>query len=239
MLVAFHGREQTLHASPRGARAWLDDYRLRQTSERLARPPLRAEDFESLVTDERMARLNETLQVQPYAGMIVVCPFLPDVLSGDRAFQEGQALADFVVDRLLPRVYARTPALGEPAATGVDGVSLGGRAALLVGLSRPLAFGSVGSLQAALAADELEHFAELGARALQQNPALQLRLLTTREDYFAAQNQALSSALDARGTRHTLLLLERGTHGQPFTRGPGALEMLLFHSRVLRGLAPP
>ncbi len=238
VLVAFHGREQTIRASHWGARAWLDDYRLGRAMERLARPPLEPADFESLVAEERLAQLNRALQAQPYAGLIVVCPYLPDVLAGPDAFREGRALADFVVDRLLPRVRARTPALAEPAATGVDGVSLGGRAALLVGLSRPQAFGSVGSLQAALGAAEVERFAELGAAALRQNPALQLRLVTSREDAFVAPHQALSAALLARGAPHALLLA-RGAHGPAFTRGPGALEMLLFHGRVLHGLPPP
>jgi len=30
-----------------------------------------------------------------------------------------------------------------------------------------------------------------------------------------------------------------GTHSYQFNRGPGALEMLLFHSRVLRGQPAP
>jgi hypothetical protein len=29
-----------------------------------------------------------------------------------------------------------------------------------------------------------------------------------------------------------------GTHSYRFNRGPGGLEMLLFHDRALRGLAP-
>jgi enterochelin esterase-like enzyme len=238
VLVAFHGREQTIRDSQQGARAWLEDYRLRHAMQRLAQPPLTPGDFESLVTEERRGQLNAALQAQPYTGLIVVCPFVPDVLWGGEALREGQALAEFVVERVLPRVRARTPALMDPASTGVDGVSLGGRAALLVGLSRPHAFGSVGSLQAALSLDEVERFAELGVAALQQNPALRLRLVTSQEDSFAAANRALSAALLARGARHSLLLA-RGAHGPAFTRGPGALEMLVFHSRSLHGLPPP
>lgn len=238
VLVALHGREQTIRESQRGARAWLDDYRLGQAMERLAQPPLMAAELEGLVAEERLVQLNESLRARPYAGLIVVCPFVPDVLAEPEALREGRALADFVVDRVLPRVRLRTPALAQPAATGVDGVSTGGRAALLVGLSRPLAFGSVGSLQAAIGPGEVERFAELGAAALQQNPALQLRLVTSNEDTFSSANRALSAALRARGAPHTLLLA-RGAHGPAFTRGPGALEMLLFHARALRGLATP
>jgi hypothetical protein len=238
VLVAFHGRGESLKGSQRGARGWLDDYLLGRAIARLAQPPLAASDFEMYVSAARLEQINAALRAQPYADLIVVCPFLPDVLRRESAWSEGAALADFVVDTLLPRVYGKTPALGTAAATGVDGVSLGGRAALLVGFARPLAFGSVGSLQAALDPSEVARFAELGAQALRQNPRLALRLLTSDEDYFRSPNQELSAALRERGVPHALSQVV-GTHSYQFNRGPGVLEMLLFHSRVLRGQAPP
>jgi len=238
VLVAFHGRGESLKGSRRGARGWIDDYLLSRAGERLEHPPLVPADFETYVSAARLEQINAALRAQPYAGLIVVCPYLPDVLQRDAAWAAGTALADFIADTLLPRVYAKTPALGTAASTGVDGVSLGGRASLLVGFARPLAFGSVGALQAALDASEVQRFAELGARALAQNPRLALRVLTSDEDYFRSQNQALSAALSERGVAHGFALVV-GTHSYQFNRGPGALEMLLFHSRVLRGQPAP
>jgi iron(III)-salmochelin esterase len=238
VLVAFHGRGESSKGSLRGARGWLDDYWLGRAVTRLEHPPLASSDFEAYVSAERLEQINHALRASPYAGLIVVCPFLPDVLEGERAWEQGPRLADFVANTLLPRVYAKTPALGTAASTGVDGVSLGGRAALLVGLSQPRAFGSVGSLQAALDASEVERFASLAAHAFKQNPRLTLRLLTSDEDYFRTQNQALSAALGQRAVAHELALV-KGTHSYQFNRGPGVLEMLLFHSRVLRGQPPP
>jgi enterochelin esterase-like enzyme len=58
--------------------------------------------------------------------------------------------------------------------------------------------------------------------------------LTSDEDYFQSQNQALAAALRARAVPHALAQV-KGTHSYAFNRGPGVLEMLLFHSRVLRG----
>lgn len=238
VLVAFHGRGESLKGSRRGARGWLDDYLLSRASDRLEHPPLVPADFETYVSAARLAEINAALRAEPYGGLIVVCPYLPDVLQRDAAWAAGASLADFIADTLLPRVYAKTPALGTPASTGIDGVSLGGRAALLVGFARPLAFGSVGSLQAALDASEVPRFADLGAQALAQNPRLALRILTSEEDYFRNQNQALSAALSERGVAHGFALV-LGTHSYQFNRGPGALEMLLFHSRVLRGQPAP
>ena len=237
VLVAFHGRGESVKGSRRGSRGWIDDYGLSRAIARLAAPPLRAEDFESFVTDERLARFNAALGERPYAGLIVVCPFLPDVLKGARAFEEAGPLADFVVDVLLPRVYAKTPAQGTPATTGIDGVSLGGRASLLVGLTRPQAFGSVGALQAALDPKELSRFSALAVRAATQNPALRLRLLTSDEDYFRKENQRLSVLLARGGVAHELLRVV-GTHSYRFNRGPGSLEMLVFHDRALRDHPP-
>lgn len=238
VLVALHGRGESRKGRRRGARGWLDDYQLGRAISRLAAPPLLESDFEQFITSDRLARLNQGLAEHPYAGLIIVCPFLPDVLKGESAFRQAAPLARFVVDVLLPRVYAETPALGTAASTGIDGVSLGGRAALLVGLTRPLAFGSVSGLQAALDAKELDRFAELAARALGQNPRLSLRLLTSDDDHFLDVNEQLSVMLGGRSVRHELTRVV-GTHSYRFNRGPGSLEMLIFHNRVLRGWPSP
>lgn len=236
VLVALHGRGESLKGSRRGARGWIDDYDLERAMTRLSLPPLKKKDFQDYVSAERLRLINRSLRGRPYGGLIVVCPFLPDVLRREKAFTAAEPLAAFIVDVLLPRVYAKTPAIGTPASTGIDGVSLGGRAALLVGFSRPLAFGAIEALQAAIDASEVERFAKLGARALADNPRLALRLLTSDQDHFLRVNQSLSSALKNSGVRHRYMRVV-GTHGYRFNRGPGGIEMLLFHDRVLRGQA--
>ncbi|HTV20677.1 MAG TPA: esterase [Polyangiaceae bacterium] len=236
VLVALHGRGESLKGSRRGARGWIDDYDLGRALSRVAKPPLQSADFQGYVSRERLGQINRALAAQPYAGLIVVCPFLPDVLRREDAFKAAEPLAAFIVDVVLPRVYAKTPAIGTPAATGIDGVSLGGRAALLVGFARPKAFGAVGALQAALDGAEIERFAELGVRALADNPQLSLRLLTSDQDHFLGVNERLSAVLSERGVQHRYLRVQ-GTHSYRFNRGPGAIEMLLFHDRVLRGVA--
>jgi hypothetical protein len=235
VLVALHGRGESLKGNQRGARGWLDDYELGVAMQRLRKPPLKARDFQDYVSRERLRRINRSLTQHPYQGLIVVCPFLPDVLRGDDAFSAAAPLAAFIVDVLLPRVYAETPAIGSPRTTGIDGVSLGGRAALLVGWTRPLAFGAVGALQAAIDGAEIDRWVELGSHALEQNPKLALRLLTSQQDHFLRVNQRLSSALSSHGVRHQFLRVV-GTHSYRFNRGPGAFEMLLFHDRALRGV---
>jgi enterochelin esterase-like enzyme len=236
VLVALHGRGESLKGRRRGARGWLDDYDLGRAMARLRQPPLVENDFHGFVSDERLREINGSLREQPYAGLIIVCPFLPDILRRENAFKEADTLAAFIVDVLLPRVYEKTPAIGTPASTGIDGVSLGGRAALLVGFSRPLAFGALEALQAAIDGSEIERFADLGARALMTNPKLLLRLLTSEQDHFLRVNQRLSAELESRGVQHRYLRV-LGTHSYRFNRGPGSFEMLLYHDRALRGVS--
>jgi iron(III)-salmochelin esterase len=236
VLVALHGRGESLKGRRRGARGWLDDYDLRRAMARLREPPLVENDFQGFVSEQRLREINGSLREQPYADLIIVCPYLPDVLRRENAFKEADALAAFIVDALLPRVYDKTPAIGTPASTGIDGVSLGGRAALLVAFTRPLAFGALEALQAAIDGSEIERFAELGARALATNPKLLLRLLTSEQDHFLSVNQRLSAELERRRVQHRYLRV-LGTHSYRFNRGPGSLEMLLYHDRALRGLS--
>lgn len=238
VLVAFHGRGESMKGPKRGARGWVSDYALGTAAHRLGAPPLSVADFGGMVDPRRLAVVNRSLGVAPYRGLIVVCPYLPDFLKGREAVPQGQMLARFVVDDVLPRVYRETPAAGTPEATSVDGVSLGGRASLLVGWLRPEAFGAVAAIQPALDDFEAGYFAELARNAHEKNGKQKVRLLTSTEDYFLGPTQKLGTALDARRIPHRVDIV-LGTHTYEFNRGPGAYEMLLWHDRTLRGAESP
>lgn len=237
LLLALHGRGETLKGPERGARGWIDDYSLLKAVARLRQPPLERSDLEGFVAPERLKALNGALAAAPYAGLVVACPYLPDILAGDEPFTRAPPLTRFLVDTLIPKLYAETPVIGTPLTTGIDGVSLGGRGALAVGLARPEAFGSVGSLQAALDAENANEVAARAKRALAQNPKLWLRLVTSSEDYYLPALRTISGALRYAKVRHDFVVT-RGPHDYAWNRGPGAYEMLLFHDRVLRGRAP-
>jgi enterochelin esterase-like enzyme len=238
VLIALHGRGEAMKGPMRGSRGFIDDYGLYKAMERLKAPPLTSKDFGGMVDAERLGRLNEALAKKPYEGLIVVCPYTPDLLAGERAFEAAEPFGRFLVETLLPRVYRELPAIGTPQATGIDGVSLGGRAALLVAFDHPKVFGAVGALQAAFDAKEIPKLVELAAKAKKQSPTLDVRLLTSDADYFLDVNEALSSALGARKVAHTLTVV-RGDHSYEFNRGPGVYEMLAHHHWVLRGYPAP
>jgi iron(III)-salmochelin esterase len=234
VLVTMHGLGESEKGPERGARGWTDDYALPRALRRLGQPPLADADLEKLSSASRLATLNASLAAHPYGGLVVVTPYTPNILAGDRSLDAAEPLGRFLVDDLLPRVRRETPALSDPAATGIDGVSLGGRAALLVGLSQPQAFGAVASLQAAIYAHELDEITRRAATALAQNPNLRLRLLTSTGDFYRASIERLATQWKGRGLEHRLDVVD-GPHSYAFNRGPGVYEMLLFHDRALRG----
>jgi enterochelin esterase-like enzyme len=235
VLVALHGRGESVRGVDAGARGWLRDYGIDKTIARLRAPPLTREDFMGFVDDARLAKINASLARQPFRGLIVVCPWVPDVLS-DRYRNDLDAAApfgDFVVRTLLPRVVETTPALTERAATGIDGVSLGGRVALQVGLSHPDRFGATGTLQAAIQRAETGEIARRARLAVGDGGSVRLRLLTSDHDYFRRPIEMLHDELAAEHVPHDYALVV-GPHDYVFNRGPGGIEMLLWHDRALR-----
>jgi iron(III)-salmochelin esterase len=238
VLIALHGRGESVRGAQAGAYGWVRDYNVERTIARLRTPPLKPRDFLGFVDETRLQAMNAALDRQAYRGLIVVCPWVPDLIGAERAGTDlSPGFAQFVVEQLLPRVLEETPALPDPAATGIDGVSLGGRAALLVGLKYPERFGALGTLQPAVHSSEASELALALATARTRSPALKIRLLTSDADYFRGDVAALHSELDRSGVPHEHLVV-RGPHDYPFNRGPGGIEMLLWHDRVLRGQPP-
>lgn len=236
VLVALHGRGEAFKGPARGARGWLDDYGMKTALTRLHSPPLSNADLEGLAEPNRLASMNAALAKRRYEDLIVVCPYTPDILAGDRPFSAATPFGDFVVDELLPRVRRETPAIDSDAATGIDGVSLGGRVSILVGFEHPTRFGAVAALQAAFDSADAPELARRATQARARNPKLFIRLLTSEGDFFLRANQSISRALRGQGVEHELVVLP-GPHDYPFNRGPGVYEMLLFHDRALRGRA--
>jgi hypothetical protein len=234
VLGARHGRGDSSRGVEAGAWGWVRDYALDRALDRVSHPPLSSSDFQGFVADDRLARLNAGLAEHSYRGLIVVCPWVPDLLApGHTRFEDARPFAAFVVEHLLPKVVAETPALSDPASTGIDGVSLGGRAALFVALHYPERFGAVGTLQAAIQEREASRIAELFATA-RGVVRPKIRLVTSDGDFFRSPILALSAALGRAGVPHEHLVVV-GPHDYVFNRGPGGIEMLLWHDRILRG----
>ena len=233
VLVALHGRGEALKGAVRGARGWLDDYELANAITALSTGSLSREDYHGFVDDRRLREVNDALRRRPYQGMVVVMPYTPLDITGNRPISAVESYGRFLVETVLPRVYRETPAIGTAQTTGIDGVSLGGRIALLVGLSFPASFGAIGSLQAAVDEQDAPALVELARRARLANPYVSLRLLTSEGDAYLRPLLHLSQAWKKAGVGHEFRI-SRGPHDYAFNRGPGALEMLFYHDAVLR-----
>lgn len=231
VLFALHGRGEAVKGPELGAMGWPRDYALLRAIERVCAPPLTTADFETFVEPRRLAEVNRDLGARPFSGVVVICPYLPDLeLRGKPG--PIREYGRYLLESLLPRARRELPVVPSPAATGIDGVSLGGAVALRVGLGNADQFGAVGTLQAAIGEDQVPELSDLARAARARNPKLALRLLTSKEDYFRRAIGAQSQAWRAAGVDHEYLDLP-GPHDYPFNRGPGAIEMLLWHDRVL------
>jgi hypothetical protein len=231
VVIALHGRGEAVKMPSEGALGWPRDYALVRAYDRLRAPPLREVDFEGLVEPGRLAETNAALGRRPFGGLVVVCPWLPDVHPAATA--DVTPYARFLFDVLLPRVRRDTPALAAPEATGIDGVSLGGILALRIGLTTPEAFGAVGGLQAAFSEGPGPDWAALATAARAKRPDLRLRLLTSHDDYFHDAVVGVDRAWSAVGVAHDFADVV-GPHDYVFNRGPGSIELLLWNDRSLR-----
>lgn len=230
LLIALHGLGESLRGVAAGAWGWSRDYELGASERALRTAPLSRDAFLGFVTESRFRRLRADLAARPYAGLVVVAPYTPNVMN-DPA--RAEAFSRWVVSTLLPRARRELPVLPGRAHTGVDGVSLGGLLALEVGLSQPEEFGVVGALQPAVRG----RVARVLARRRSGAPAQRIRLLTTSHDFLRPDVFALHRAMTARRIAHDFVDVA-GPHDYPFNRGSGGIEMLLFHDRALRGMRP-
>jgi hypothetical protein len=235
VVVALHGRGET-RSLDIGARGFRDFYGVDRLDARLRAPPLTSDDLLGFTSEERLSRLNASLAAAPYRGVVLACPYAPDL--ADRSFAGAEAFGRFVTSALLPAARAKAGAPASPERTGIDGVSMGGRLALWIAFRFPEAFGAVGAMQPALRPNEAQAVARLAAEARARNPKLRIRLISSEEDPFLGAVEATSSAMRSAGAPHDLVVVP-GPHDYEWNRGPGCAEMLLWQERALRGLASP
>jgi len=235
LVVALHGRGEAGRGLKVGARGWRDDYALQAMQERLLQGRLTPVDLGKMTTATRLGKLHRSLGENAYRGLYAACPYTPALT--DRSQSGAEPFGRFITEQLLPRIRRDLSLTTPRDTTGIDGVSMGGRLALWIGLSNPSTFGSVGALQPAIAAKDLPTLAKL-ARQAQQVRAQHLRLVTSEGDPFRSAIEAFSRQLAALSVNHELIVTP-GPHDYSWNRGPGAAELLLWHERVLRGLPPP
>jgi hypothetical protein len=237
LLVALHGLGETLRGVERGAWAWPRDYELGASDFALRRGRLDVGAFLGHVAPARLDELRAELRRQAYRGLVVVAPFTPDVRA-DLGGAAHQAYDAWLAGALVARARSELPVLATREATGIDGVSLGGLHALWTGLGHPETFGAVGALQPAVRDRQDRVVARYVVPTGGARPAQRLRVVTSSGDTLRPDVLAFVDALRTRAVPHEFRDLV-GPHDYAFNRGPGGVEMLLFHDRALRGEACP
>ncbi len=233
LLVLFHGLGETWDSGI-GVYAWVERYGLGTSYARLRRPPLaRTSRQLGLFPDARLGELNASLAAQPFRGMVVACPFTPNVSKLPAPEAALDAYAAWIADVVVPRARREAPVLADAAHTAVDGVSLGGYVGIEVFLRRPEAFCAWGGVQAALNPVRLPAYADRLAAAVSRAPRPSIHLETSAADPFREPLTALAALLARKGVPHDFTLLP-GLHDQVFLREAGTIEMLLWHDRRMR-----
>lgn len=231
VLIALHGRGEAVRGAEAGAYGWVKDYLVSNAIEALHRGRLNEADFQHLVTPTHLAEFNHSLAQEPYRGVALVCPHAPD-FQGKSRDQATERYGDWLVTQLLPQVMAK---LGEKLSgqVGIDGVSMGGRMALQIGLAHPKVFSAVGSLQAAIRAEDAVNLVQQAASYLREYPPGKIRILTSDGDFFRDAILKLDQEWTRAGLSHECMEA-KGPHNYLFNQGPGSIEMLRWHDLVLR-----
>jgi hypothetical protein len=231
-LLLFHGLGET-DSEANGIRAYSERYGLLDAYARLLTPPiartLPAQDYLGL---ERMAALDRELGEHAMGDLAILCPFTPNPYKDARSAPLLDSYAAFIERTLLPAACARLPLCAEPAAWGIDGVSLGGYVSLEIFLRRPERFGAVGSTQGAFGVALAEVYARRIRETLAKVGPRKFHFSTSSYDPSRASSELLASRLVEQGISATLSLAP-GPHDQRWLREVGCLELLLWQDRAL------
>jgi predicted esterase len=231
LLVLLHGLGET-NDEHAGTHAWLERYGLGRAWEALSHPPL-PRDRPSFLSDAEDGARGQCLARRPFAGLCVVCPYLPHPRTLAASDPKFERYAAWLGDALLPAVRDRVPeATRSPAQTGIAGVSLGGFVALQAALNRASDYATVGSVQGAFGVELATSLARRLATSFRA-PGRWVYVATSESDPYRAANEALVKQLIALGVPNALCL-RSGPHSQPWLREVGSADLLLWHDRALR-----
>ncbi len=229
MVVALHGLGET-HDEKLGVRAWLDLYGLRTAHSRLVRPPIMRESKRLDFTDERLGEVNRELAQKAFRGLVVVCPFTPNVKTSNDPKKALDSYATWIADVVVPRARSEAVVKTDARSTALVGCSMGGAVALEIVARRPEVFGGIGLVQGAISDFTAPRHAGVIAKAVAAHGPRDVQLLTSDGDPFVAGHRTFAKELAKLGVPSELLVLP-GPHDQPWLREAGAIEMLLYQDR--------
>lgn len=227
LLVALHGSAETSDARI-GAYAFVERYGLGDAYARLRRPPVvRTLPKEDYFTDKLLAELNASLVAQPFRGIAIACPYMPNAGRMDHEAKVLDAYASWIIDVVIPKARKEAPIYADASHTSIDGVSLGGYTGIETFLRKPDTFGAWGCVQGALGSLRIVSYAERLA-AVHQQSHKDFHLETSLGDPYHDGTLTLSEALRRKGVANELLVYP-GPHDQTWLQESGTMGMLRWH----------
>jgi len=227
LLILFSGRGEAIRSNYEGALGWVQYYSLPKTLNAIRRGQVTKNDFFELVTDEMLIKYNNNLEAKPYEEMVIACPKTPDL--NYMISLDDKAYDNFISKELIKILEDRYRI--DKTKIGVDGVSLGGVYSCYFGLKYPDIFSSWGSIQGATTAF-MEIFKALVDKNKEKINKQKINIVTSTDDYLKVNCQKLHQFLENNGIKHRFVMLQ-GPHDYIFNRGPGAIDMLIFHNDAL------
>ena len=229
LVVALHGRGEALKPPRDGAMGWVRDYGLVRRF--LASTTLRSARTMSRGSSIRTGSItyNRQLAQRPFRGLVVLCPYVPD--TNLRSHADLADYARYLADVARP---ARAPGAPRVLSAGGDRnrrrlARRRDRAADRVRATDT--FGAVGALQPAVADDQTAEWVELARAARARRP--DCRCGSPPATRTSTTTRSSTSPRAPRRRRSHDFADIPGPHDYPFNRGPGAIELLLWHDRVL------
>lgn len=224
VVYALPGLGEMVRGPKISAGGWLNQYGLRSAMVAVSSGTLTTKDFGGLVTPTDLASYQKQL-ARPWPGLVVVCPATPRKLT--------KRFICFLLDDVIPWAERTLPVRSGARHCVIDGISLGGRHALRIGLRHPRVFRAIGTEQAATGG-----LGPMASRLIRKAPAeyrhLDINLLTSKRDMFRPKIKAFHERLERLGLRSRFHVTPGG-HTKRFARGPGAIDMLMWHTTILHG----
>ncbi len=208
------------------AAGWVEKYGLTEGVAAVGRGHFTEADFGGLLTGPLFESYQRRRQ-SGYGGLVFVG--LPAPVKWESRFERR------VMDVFIPWAEKNLPVKAGPASRGVDGISLGGRHALRLALAYPGQFRAIGTEQASVKG-LLPSFVRKRDTLMAKVPSV-INLLTSSRDGYRRDIGAFARDLTALGlpVRHREV---PGGHDKRFAKGPGVIDMILFHDAVLNSTVP-
>jgi pimeloyl-ACP methyl ester carboxylesterase len=230
--ILLHGYAQALEAQ-RALAAWNVEYEVLRAYSNLRQ---RVVPRSRYMSDERAREITQALGAAPFSGMVLVTPITPiPYFQRDPAYTFAK-YAEWIRERLLPRVAKLGPISTKPEHVGLAGHSMGGLVGLELMSRFPEQFAAYCGIQIAIKQRDAYRYAWLLDRAFKKLDGVgrPIRVVMATRDTYRWSNVAFWKALK-RKQLDASLQLRAGAHSSEWMRGAGSIESLLWLDQMLNG----